>query len=401
MKKIFLLLIFFISITNLIWAQEYRIKPGMTITRENYKNYLSDLEELLFPAAFTIYTRGLEMGWITMPIIEKRKYPTHKGYGEATAKYAGQCKIDANNNLIGWIGGCPFPNPKNSNELAWNVYRRRMHPDDCHMPAYLHLINTKGKVERALEWSHYKKWWVGRVDRPPMGELPGNNGVLNSKEALVLYKPFDTKGFSLVKIRYEDIEKEDDNYSYIPAIRRIRRLTGADVTDPLLGSDAIPDDFEVWRQKINSKMTFNILGEKNFLVPRFYEYGKKPPFESFIKGNCFQVEWEIRPIWILEILPHDPEYVYGRRVIYIDKEDGCSTIWSGEGYDQKGRLFRSVPITIVLFNFENNLKANAGFSYYNHLSGHSTLFDMYFNLSGTDDIPAKRLTIKALLKEAR
>ena len=380
--------------------QEYKIEPGVTITKENYKNYLSDLEELLFPAAFTIYTRGLEMGWITMPIKEKMDYSPPKGYGEATAKYTGQCRTGPRNTLIGWVAGVPFPDPKTALELAWNVYRRTMHPDDYHMPAYLHLIDQKGNIERSLKWSHYKKWWMGRVDKTPLGEMPGNNGVLNSKESLVMTGPFDIKGFALAKIRYEDIDTEDDNYSYIPAIRRIRRLTGADVTDPLLGSDAIPDDFETWRQKINPKMTFKILGQKDFLVPCVFEYGKRPPYESIRGGNCFNVEWEIKPIWILEIMPNDSEYVYSKRIVYVDKEDGCGTLWGGDGYDQKGRLLRSVPMIMMIYNYNNMLKSSAGYSYYNHLSGHATLFDIQSDLSDID-VPVNKFTIKYLLREAR
>ena len=397
-----LFILFFIGIilpVSLV-AKENKIKPGVIITQENYKNYLSDLKELLpISSTFLLYSHGLEQGWVTMPIVETVNYPPPKGVGEATAKYASRCRTGPNNSLEGWVAGVPFPNPKTGLELGWNAYRRRGGGDDYSIPADFYLIGKNGKVERTFRWVLYGKRWLGRVDNPPFGDMPGNNGVLNLKEALIITKPFDVKGFCMIKVRYEDLDREDENYSFIPAIRRIRRLTGADVTDPLLGSDCIPDDFEVWRQKITPKMTFK-MRDKTILAPRACQYGKKPPYESFIKGNCFQIEWEIRPCWELEIMINDPNYLYSKRIMYVDKKDGCCNLWSGEGYDQKGRLFRTLPIVNAIFNFENNRRGCCGFTYYNCLTGHSTLMDMDYNLSGVA-VPLEKFTIKSLLRDAR
>jgi len=406
MKKICLVLVFFFCLPGLIWAKESKIKPGVVLTKENYKNYLTDLKSLLPAPTFTAYTKGLEQGWITMPIKEKQNYPAPKGWKEANANSIGKCKTGPNNTLTGWVAGLPFyPNPQTGLELGWNAYRRCMHPDDLDMPITDFLLfNKNGKMERSFRWTLYKKRWVGRVDQEPLGEVPGNKGVLNSKESIVITKPLDVKGFCMVRIKYEDIEREDENFSFIPAIRRIRRLTGADVTDPLLGSDCIPDDFEVWRQKISPKMTFKILEEKDVLVPRFYGYDEglqDISRDSYIKGSCFQMEWEIRPCWLLEITMTDPDYAYARRVIYVDKEDGACTLWYGDNYDRKGRLFRATLLTPNLFNFKNRLKGNCGFHYFNCLTEHSTLMDMRaFDLTGTK-VSGEKFTIKALLKEAR
>ena len=151
-------------------------------------------------------------------------------------------------------------------------------------------------------------------------------------------------------------------------------------------------------------MSFKIFDEKDILVPRFYGYEEglqDLPVESYIKGACYQVDWEIRPCWILEIMENDPDYAYTRRLIYIDKEDGASTLWVGENFDQKGRLFRASPCLPVYYNFKNGLKGNWGFHYSNCLTGHSTFLDMKeFDLSGVD-VPVNKFTIRALLKEAR
>ncbi|MDY6861686.1 MAG: outer membrane lipoprotein-sorting protein, partial [Thermodesulfobacteriota bacterium] len=204
------------------------------------------------------------------------------------------------------------------------------------------------------------------------------------------------KGFSMIRVRYEDIYKPDDVYSYVPAIRRIRRLTGADVTDPMLGSDICYDDFETFRQKINPDMSFKILEIKDFLVP--CHYGEKP--KENIKENIFQSVWEVRPVWLLEINTNDPNYAYSRRILYLDKEDGAFECHSGENYDQKGRLWRTNGP--ILWARDCSTSFNCWFSglYLDQLSGHSTLMDMQPELKNPH-IPESKYSVRALLKEAK
>jgi hypothetical protein len=44
----------------------------------------------------------------------------------------------------------------------------------------------------------------------------------------------------------------------------------------------------------------------------------------------------------------DPNYTYGKRVYYVDKET-FQPAW-GEFYDQKGRLYRTYNVTFVYFS---------------------------------------------------
>ncbi|MDP2724686.1 MAG: outer membrane lipoprotein-sorting protein, partial [Syntrophales bacterium] len=170
---------------------------------------------------------------------------------------------------------------------------------------------------------------------------------ISYKESLVIKEPNEVKGFVNLRVRYWDINKADDSYAYIPAIRRVRRLTGADVTDPLLGSDTIPDDFEVWRQKLDPRMKFRVLEHRDFLFPKT-NVGRenKPAYDYKKHGPLFQEEWEIRPCWVLEVMINNPDYVYSKRIIYVyanppDQGQNYLLQW-GEQYDQKGRLWKAV-----------------------------------------------------------
>ncbi len=387
------------------------IKPGVIITKENFSRYSSSLEELLIPGYYLhiMGSKAIRKGWITIPVVEpKWKYQPPPGFVEASRKNLAEkrCNIGSENQLLGFIGGLPFPDPQNGLELGWNASHRRLATEDKEFPADFKLFNAEGKQERYFSWHLWKKMWIGRTDITPIPEIPENNGVLDSKESIVIDRPHDVKGFCLIRVRYVDLGKADDCYSYIPALRRMRRLTGSDLTDPLLGSDAIPDDFEAWRQKIDNKMTFKILGTKNFLVPRHYTTeeisstrGERPP--EFIRGSCFQVEWEIKSLWILEIKPNRPDYPYRKRLVYVEKDDGTATLYGGDNYDHRGRLSHTNTFITHYFHPDTLFRMWCTAVYRNTLTNHSTMLDMYPILGPELNIPIEVFTVRGLLKRAR
>lgn len=403
MKKILLVISLFVLIPGLIWAQEYTIKPGVSITKDNYEKYIPELKRLLPRGTFPLQINGLKNGWITMPIVKEESRPLNTPYVEASRKNDGKFKVGSRNRLIQlrkerWTSGAPFPYPKTAAELAWNCYRRCGGADDYGFPANYLFYSKDCKLEREFTWYCRGKRWIGRWAFPPIPEYPGNNGVINLKESILILKPYDVRGFSLIRIRYEDLEKDDDSYSYIPAIRRIRRLTGSDLTDPLLGSDAIPDDFQMWRQKLSPLMTFKMREDKKLLD--VLQFGKKPKGE-FVR-NTLQSKWEIRPVWVLIVFPNDPNYAYSKRIIYVDKHGGYRLAY-GENYDQKGRFYRCghmMHSPHLFFKGSWCEDVAYGYVYQSILSGHSTVGDHY-PIWNDPKCTVESFTIRQLLKDAR
>src|SRR3990170_3280927 len=90
------------------------IKPGIVITKENFDTYLPELQKLLPPSQLKWLGMGVKEGLITMPIV-KTTFPRvfTKGQMEATRKYAGAVRVRADNRLLNFVAGIPFPEPKN------------------------------------------------------------------------------------------------------------------------------------------------------------------------------------------------------------------------------------------------------------------------------------------------
>lgn len=384
--------------------QKYQgpIKAGVVIDAESWDKYLSELKKLCSPSILQWYGLGVKGGMVTISIVEKGQHKLSKGVYEATRKYSSQCRIGPNNSLIGWKGGIPFPDPKSAIELAWDCYpditRGNSH-DDLVFYSWFGLFKG-AKYEKHFRWVLRKKKYVGRTDIPPIPHLPEfeSNGVL-SKESMLISEPHEVRGFIQLRIRYWDVTEMDECYGYIPAIRRIRRLTGADVTDPILGSDCINDDFEVWRQKFNPKMTFRVIGNKDCLFPR--EYVEKPPYNYLKNGPCSLLEWEIRPMWILEVMTNDPQYPYSRRLVWVDKEH-FGNLW-GEAYDQRGRLWRANG-PFPASNDGKGFRAMFNWMYMNCRTNHYTMMEGYptYGLPEFKPVnPNKAFTIKGLLRMVR
>ena len=288
----------------------------------------------------------MKEGLVTMPIVKTTYLPLSKGQLEATRKHAGTARIGAGNQLLGWVAGVPFPEPKNALELAWNTYPT-ISRADSHDELQFHMwfgLFQGTNYEKHFVWDLWNKKYRARVDMPPLGDMPefAESGLI-CKESMMILEPNEVRGFLQIRNRFWDVDKADECYSYIPAIRRVRRMTGSDLTDPILGSDDIPDDFEGWRQKLNAKMTFRVLEHRDFLAPRCHiGMEERPAYDYKKSGPVFPIDWEIRPQWVLEIMTNDPDYVYSKRVLYIDavpwNHQGRGNIFWTENFDQKGRL---------------------------------------------------------------
>jgi hypothetical protein len=165
----------------------------------------------------------------------------------------------------------------------------------------------------------------------PLAEKEG----LHEKGSLFATSPFDIRGVCGLRIKYISPDRPDEMVIYIPALRRIRRLPGTNSQDPIIGTDYLWDDWRGWWQKLSSKILpwkVELIGEGVTLSP----FAGVHYFE--LKDEKIYVPWEKRPVWIIKMTSQDPKYIYGYRILYVDKELFRST-WHIMG-DQKMRVYK-------------------------------------------------------------
>jgi len=318
------------------------IKPGLTIGPDNIDQYEKELREL-FPHGLDWEVDKMKGGayGYNSPM-EITIVPTHhgyqdRGYLEATKKYHKTCKVDENDNLVGWVAGIPFPKPKNGLEMVHNYDRLTIMADNLNsMPCEFGLYGTKGEQERVekieLHWKNYN----GRIKVDPFPVVPGFEDIYEKGSIVALY-PYDLRGFAAVRTRYADTSVEDSFVTYIPSMRRIRRLAGSNTQDPLVGTDISWEDWKgFWSKTSVHPAEYEVVAEDIVLCPSF---NFKPIKYEEKHGGWNQSYWmERRPVWIVKIKYKEPNYLYGQRLWVLDKELFApqQMMW----WDQRGRVWK-------------------------------------------------------------
>jgi hypothetical protein len=151
--------------------------------------------------------------------------------------------------------------------------------------------------------------------------------------------PYDIAGTNTMTWRYLD-NRQDMTYAFVPAIRRVRRLSPANRSDAFIGTDMCLDDAYGYAGKI-SAVEWKPTKTKIALVPFLAEKpqalvqnergewlstkGIKPVIYGYQKKDWqgapwapTNLVWVKREVLILEMKPKDPYYNYGTQYLWID-----------------------------------------------------------------------------------
>jgi hypothetical protein len=252
-----------------------------------------------------------------------------------------------------FVRGMPFPNIDFENDPDAAV--KFMHNRDVNnfiISSWLALdyskygnltfVGRKG-YERGVMFSNEINYWWNRTG----GEIP-NPRDLKMTNFLVSQAPYDLKGTATLYLRHLD-GRPDSVYAYVPAIRRVKRLSGANRSDPQMGSDQTADDWDGFGGHIES-MKWTYMGKKIMLKPlnrndaqaprelkldgnRGWKFGMDDACElGFMKAGWTGAPWAyVNHVWIptemviLKATPLDPFYAYGDMILYFDtKSTTCA-----------------------------------------------------------------------------
>ena len=122
---------------------------------------------------------------------------------------------------------------------------------------------------------------------------------------------------------------------------------------------------------------------------------------AYKKENNMQVEWHIKPVWVLEIYVNDPDYPVSLRRLYLEKQRITTYGHTSESYDLAGRLWKGQTVFInVIHGPSMENWGTVGGRYDNFLTGHSTML-MAMHRSGDPSVSPKLFTFKETLKIAK
>ena len=345
------------------------VSPGDVIDKTNWEK----VSELVPAPVLEWIKKGdfiLNIGSLNYDITEYYTPDALKSFQANKGKYA----LNENDRIIEtgtgksptYIEGIPFPN---------------VEPDDPKLPQKL-LINKHYTTYTfgIFVYPHQVRW-IGRsgLERevsnvyinapmdgyPPHKSLPNPEGV--ERYLLVkVFKPYDVAGFGLLLWRYRD-DRQDMNLSYVPAIRRTRRMTPANRSDAFLGSDFCVDDGWGFDAKV-SQFTWKVLRKQEALcpypapnperivqnsrgewqttldaTPQVYGYEK----EGWKGAPWAPVSWiwVKHPVYVVEAVSKDPYYNYGKQEMWIDPAVNFPVF--KVIYDRSGKYWKAMMNGVV------------------------------------------------------
>ena len=268
-----------------------------------------------------------------------------------------------------FVEGLPFPeisdrDPKAGSKVMYNKNYYTYAVGNLYVPFQGVWIGRKTGVEREIVMDY----WVYPMDGygPAKGEP--NSEKLEMHSIIRALAPFDIKGTNILLWRYRD-KKQDSTFAFVPAIRRVRRMSPANRSDAFLGSDFCVDDAWGYGGKVNA-FEWKIIKKKDQLVP-FYpgepvrlilndagewetvNPGTHDVFYGFHDKGYQGAPWFptnlvflLRPTYILEAKAKDKYYNYGTQYLWIDAEfyqptykvihDRSGNYWKVEWQSQLG-----------------------------------------------------------------
>jgi len=137
----------------------------------------------------------------------------------------------------------------------------------------------------------------------------------DEKKIMFFTAPADVKNTSFMDWSYGDANKEDDMWIYLPALKKVKRISSENKSDYFMGSDFTYDDLGDRKPEQDNH---KIIGEEK------------------VNG---------RDCYVVESVPKDPDYMYSKTITWVIKDS-----WVGakkEFYDEDGELLKTLTINKI------------------------------------------------------
>jgi hypothetical protein len=334
------------------------VQPGDTVGPEN----ATVAADLVSPGILWCLQNGLRM-----KIIAPRKIEWGRAYREATEHYAGQVQLAPDGrSIVGHVAGLPFPtiDPNDPNvalKIMFNYEYKPFVTDDLDLRNFDAdtgpITDTGMQIERHYLLDHLRTLsYVARLYVDPKPVIPNKEGIRGKGSLHPILEPFDLKGTGMTSIRYLDPDRQDDTWLYLAAMRRVRRLSSAQRSDALFAQDTDVDSYGGYAGQI-PWFDWKYLGEKTILASFHAETFPVRYCEG--RGDfVFCDNWEKRDVWMVEGVSKYPQYAYGKRLLFIDKE--TYLIAYSDIFDRGGQLWK---VWINNFGFRPRAAPTYGIEY--------------------------------------
>ncbi len=295
----------------------------------------------------------------------------------ATRKNAGRFDVDEHGTIVDvasrqpatGIYGLPFAidarDPNAGVKVMWNAYYALWRVAGSHDLVAMVWIGPTAKQREATLDSHLLFY-----EGVPPSRAPKENALnLAQQTHAVVTSPADLNGTASLAWRFRDPQKQDQAWTYVPALRRVRQISPANRSDGFLGSDLSQDDGAIFDGKPED-FEWTLVGERDALALADPASLAGTVARRALPDGGFEDEWPAdqkvvgfqdagwtglawaplapvrvrRKIWLVEAKPRDPYYLFTRIELGIDQETFQGV--SSRKFDAQGALLRSLQFLV-------------------------------------------------------
>ena len=166
--------------------------------------------------------------------------------------------------------------------------------DSSRQKTSMELINKRGNIRERSLISYWKDY----------GDT--------EKQVMVFQKPGDVEGVGYMAYSYDEKDRDDDTWLFLPALKKSRRISGSSRNDDFMGTDFTYDDMGDRKVEEDSH---RLIGEET------------------VDGHL---------CWVVESVPREEGYMYSRRVSRIRQD--IHMVIMVEYYDRRGGLMKTFSI---------------------------------------------------------
>src|SRR5262245_33266964 len=324
------------------------VAPGTTIDQST----ADQVKDLLPPEILKHYKNG---EYVNRAVdFPNGRFRWDDGFDQATRQNGETPVLDENKQPVDrsthkrpdYLTGIPLPtisesDPDGGTKVLWNLAYAYYTGGNSHNWTNLNWLSRTG-VQRSAVQDVYFLYYDGQPRHYSPKSNPEN---LLFQFLAVTATPADIQGTAALGYRYRDPAKRDLSWAYVPALRRVRAVSPANRSDGFLGSDQSQDDGFFFDGKPED-FTWKITGhrEQMRLVDPDSIDGKIQRKElpgggwrtiaynndksvGFLMKDWKGVAWAPagaglakRKFWVLEGVPKDKYYLYGKIELWIDDE---------------------------------------------------------------------------------
>ena len=174
------------------------------------------------------------------------------------------------------------------------------------------------------------------------------------KRTILFYeKPANVKGTSFLTFDYDDVGKDDDQWLYLPALRKVRRISASDRGDYFLGTDFTYEDIKLEGKLQEQDYDYELVDEQTLTLD---------------SGESYQTV-------LMRGVPKTgaiaQELGYGRTEFWVDTKTWLvikAEYWDPKNVHLKTLVNRDIKVVDGIYT-RHKLEVN------NHKTGHNTVFE--------------------------